>query len=96
MGRPPFVNPQGTEIAGSPTVLKTRVIRNRASLIGTSCPDMLTRSWAMSGAAMAVVGVAKGPEVARMLQCIEKRWVAERFPSRERVEQLLDEELAAR
>ncbi len=31
-----------------------------------------------------------------MLQCIEKRWVSERFPSRERVEQLLDEELAAR
>ena len=39
-------------------------------------------------------GVAKGPQVARTLQAIERRWVAEGFPDRSRVEDLLDEELA--
>ena len=39
-------------------------------------------------------GVAAGPEVARILRAVEDRWVAEGFPSRERVDSLLDEELA--
>jgi poly(A) polymerase len=38
-------------------------------------------------------GVAAGPQVARILQAVENRWVAEGFPGRERVEALLDEEL---
>jgi len=41
-------------------------------------------------------GVAAGPEVARILQAIERRWIEEGFPPRERVEALLAEELAAR
>ena len=40
-------------------------------------------------------GVAAGPQVARVLQAVEKRWVEEEFPDRERVEALLAEELAA-
>ena len=39
-------------------------------------------------------GVAAGPEVARILRAVEDRWIAEGFPSRERVDSLLDEELA--
>ncbi|WP_283644669.1 nitrilase-related carbon-nitrogen hydrolase, partial [Marinovum algicola] len=35
-------------------------------------------------------GVAKGPEVARILQEVEALWVEERFPPRARVEELLD------
>ncbi|RPF72355.1 CCA tRNA nucleotidyltransferase [Aurantiacibacter spongiae] len=40
-------------------------------------------------------GVDAGPQVARILQAVEARWVAEGFPPRSRVETLLDEELAA-
>ncbi len=39
-------------------------------------------------------GVEAGPEVARILQAIEARWIEEGFPDRGRVEQLLDEALA--
>jgi poly(A) polymerase len=39
-------------------------------------------------------GVAAGPEVARILQAVEVRWVAEGFPDRARVETLLGEELS--
>ena len=39
-------------------------------------------------------GVSAGPEVARILRELEDRWVAERFPGRERVLELLGERLA--
>jgi poly(A) polymerase len=39
-------------------------------------------------------GVSAGPEVARILREIEDRWVAEQFPSRERVLAMLGERLA--
>ena len=39
-------------------------------------------------------GVAAGPEVARILQTVEKRWVEEGFPPRSRVEEILAEELS--
>lgn len=38
-------------------------------------------------------GVGKGPQVARILQAVEKRWVDEGFPDRTRVLELLEEEL---
>ena len=38
-------------------------------------------------------GVAAGPDIARILQAVEKRWVAEGFPDRARVEELLAEEI---
>lgn len=41
-------------------------------------------------------GVGRGPEVARILQAVEGRWIAEGFPDRARVETILDEELARR
>ena len=50
----------------------------------------------LKGGEIVARGVAKGPEVARILQCVEKRWVAEQFPDRARVEEMLEEELAAR
>lgn len=40
-------------------------------------------------------GVGAGPEVARILQTVENRWVEEGFPPRSRVEELLAEELGA-
>ncbi|MGC1271886.1 MAG: CCA tRNA nucleotidyltransferase [Croceibacterium sp.] len=47
----------------------------------------------LKGGEIVARGVGAGPQVARILQAVERRWVAEQFPSRERVEQLLAEEL---
>lgn len=48
----------------------------------------------LKGGEIVARGVAAGPEVARILEAVETRWVAEGFPGRERVEALLAEELA--
>ena len=47
----------------------------------------------LKGGEIVARGVAAGPEVARILQAIEARWIDENFPDRARVERLLDEEL---
>ncbi|WP_194955784.1 CCA tRNA nucleotidyltransferase [Tsuneonella amylolytica] len=52
-------------------------------------------SFPMKGGEIVERGVAKGPEVARVLRAVERRWIAEGFPDRVRVEALLDEELGA-
>jgi poly(A) polymerase len=85
--------------------------RALAYAVGTPCATdrlLLTggdlaplQGWAMptlplKGGEIVARGVGAGPEVARILQGIEKRWVAEGFPPRERVETMLDEALAAR
>ncbi|MDR2858416.1 MAG: CCA tRNA nucleotidyltransferase [Novosphingobium sp.] len=48
----------------------------------------------LKGGAIVARGVKAGPEVARILQTVEKRWVAENFPDAARVQKLLDETLA--
>ena len=50
----------------------------------------------LKGGEIVARGVKAGPEVARIMQAVEARWVAEGFPPPERVERLLDETLAAR
>ena len=47
----------------------------------------------LKGGAIVARGITAGPEVARLLQTIEARWVAEGFPSTDRVNQMLAEEL---
>ncbi|MGN6501128.1 MAG: CCA tRNA nucleotidyltransferase [Tsuneonella sp.] len=47
----------------------------------------------LKGGEIVARGVAVGPEVARTLQAVERRWIAEGFPTRARVEAILDEEL---
>ncbi len=47
----------------------------------------------LKGGEIVARGVAAGPEVARVLQSVERRWVAEGFPDSARIEALLDEEL---
>ena len=47
----------------------------------------------LKGGEIVARGVAAGPIVARTLRTIENRWVKEGFPSRARVEEILDEEL---
>ena len=66
------------------------LLRNEsvAALEGWQSPQM-----PLKGGEIVSRGVGAGPEVARILQSVEKRWVEEGFPSRQRVEQLLAEEL---
>ncbi len=47
----------------------------------------------LKGGHIVARGVAAGPEVARIMQAVEQRWVAEDFPGPARVEQLLAEAL---
>ena len=59
------------------------------------------RDWAipafpLKGGQIVAAGVKAGPEVARTLQAVEARWLAEQFPDETRVLAILDEELAAR
>jgi poly(A) polymerase len=59
------------------------------------------RDWAvpvfpLKGGAIVAAGVTAGPEVARILQDVEARWVSEGFPDQARTAVLLDEALAAR
>jgi poly(A) polymerase len=48
----------------------------------------------LKGGEIIARGVAAGPEVARILQAVETRWIDEDFPDRDRVETLLGEELS--
>lgn len=50
----------------------------------------------LKGGQIVARGVAAGPEVARILQTVERRWVAEGFPDSVRIEQILNEELASK
>lgn len=47
----------------------------------------------LKGGAIVARGVKAGPEVARILQAVEARWVAEGFPDAARIEALLGQEL---
>lgn len=48
----------------------------------------------LKGGTIVARGVAAGPDVARILQSVERRWVSEGFPGSERVEELLETELS--
>jgi len=48
----------------------------------------------LKGGEIVARGIAAGPEVARVLQAVEARWVEEQFPDRARVDAILSEELA--
>jgi poly(A) polymerase len=72
------------------------VARDRLLLVDAD-PRVLD-GWAvpalpLKGGEIVARGVGAGPEVARVLRAVENRWVAEGFPPRARVEQMLDEEL---
>lgn len=47
----------------------------------------------LKGGAIVARGIAAGPAVARVLQAVERRWVAESFPDKARIEALLADEL---
>ena len=62
-----------------------------APVIGWQVPEL-----PLKGGEIVARGVGAGPEVARTLREVERRWVAEGFPDRVRVDALLDEVLASR
>jgi poly(A) polymerase len=78
--------------------LGTECAADRLLLAGA--PIAAIRDWdipvlPLKGGEIVARGVAAGPEVARVLQTVEARWIAEGFPDRSRVETLLAEVLAA-
>ena len=48
----------------------------------------------LKGGEIVARGVAAGPDVARILKTVEARWIAEGFPSAERIALMLSEELS--
>lgn len=64
---------------------------NASSLSGWSLPQ-----FPLKGGEIVARGVGAGPEVARILQRVENRWIAESFPDKHRVGEILDDELASR
>jgi len=47
----------------------------------------------LKGGAIVARGVAAGPDVARILQAVERRWIAANFPGEAQIEQFLQQEL---
>jgi poly(A) polymerase len=59
----------------------------------------LTEKWTppqfpISGKDVIALGIEKGPAVARILRAVEEAWITEDFPSRDRITDLLHEEVA--
>jgi poly(A) polymerase len=48
----------------------------------------------LKGGVIVARGITAGPAVARILQAVEARWVAESFPDAARIDEILEEELA--
>ncbi|MBV7264753.1 CCA tRNA nucleotidyltransferase [Erythrobacter ani] len=76
----------------------TDIAVNRLILLGDSASEI--RDWdiptfPLKGGTIVARGVDAGPEVARILRAVERRWVEEGFPDEDRVAQILDEELRA-
>ena len=66
-----------------------QIHRDARALAGWSIPV-----FPLKGGAIVARGVTAGPAVARVLQSVEARWVAEGFPDPARIDALLTEELA--
>ena len=60
-----------------------------APLVGWDIPP-----FPLKGGQVVARGVAAGPDVARILQAVEARWVAEGFPDAARIQALLDQALS--
>ena len=69
---------------------------DRLAIIGAG--NAVLRDWEpprfpLKGGEIVRRGVEAGPEVARLMQMVERRWIEEGFPDRERVSEILAEEL---
>lgn len=71
--------------------------RDRLLLLGApthELDDWDVPQFTLKGGEIVASGVRAGPMVARIMQAVERRWLAEGFPDRERIDALLGEELA--
>ena len=89
----------GADPAGLAYRLTPAVAIDRLLLIGADAARL--KGWEpplfpLKGGQIVARGITAGPHVARILQAIETRWVAEGFPGSERIAQMLEEELAGR
>jgi poly(A) polymerase len=78
--------------------LTTPLAIDRMLLLGGDArrlADWTVPVFPLKGGAIVARGVTAGPDVARLLQTIEARWVAEGFPDADRVNQMLAEELGS-
>jgi len=94
---------RGAEDAGDPRGLAYReslaCARDRLLLAGHAIDELdgwEAPRFPLKGGRIIARGVAPGPEVARIMQAIERRWVDEGFPGPERIDALLDAALEAR
>lgn len=74
----------------------TAVAINRLLLLDadtSTIRDWQVPTFPLKGGTIVARGVAAGPEVARILRSVERRWVGEGFPDAARVSQILEEEL---
>src|SRR5690606_22820617 len=60
-----------------------------SSLLGWEIPQL-----PLKGGEIVARGIMAGPEVARIMKEIERRWIAEGFPDRRRVQAILEDQLA--
>lgn len=84
-------NPQALAYRLSPALAIDRLLllgADARALVGWQVP-----TFPLKGGAIVARGITAGPEVARLLQLIERRWMAEGFPNADRVNQMLAEEL---
>ena len=93
---------RGPDDAADPRALAYRsgieAARDRLLLAGAS-PAPLD-GWTipelpLKGGEIVARGIGAGPQVARILQAVERRWIAEGFPPRARVEAILTEEMSS-
>lgn len=85
-------NPRALAYRVGPACAADRLLlagSNPAPVVGWEPPV-----FPLKGGEIVARGVTAGPAVARTLQAVERRWVAEGFPPRARVAAILDEELA--
>lgn len=86
-------NPQALAYALSVPFAVDRLLllgEDARALIGWEPP-----TFPLKGGAIVARGVGAGPEVARILQTVERQWVAEGFPDERRVEAILSEVLSS-
>ena len=77
--------------------LSPPVATDRVLLAGADAGAIVSWSvpvFPLKGGAIVARGITAGPMVARILQAVEARWVAEGFPGTGRIAELLEEELA--
>ncbi len=86
--------------ANNPRELAYRVgvacAQDRLLLLGADAGQLsgfIPPAFPLKGGQIVARGIAAGPQIARTLQAVERRWIAEGFPDEARIACLLDEEL---